>query len=90
MDFCKQLGEKTAKLDIIIDNEISLSVFNFFLDYIVLSALFVAPLCNELAVLHVGLCVWTTEFDAGELDHQTVSDVIGIFGFVGLRIRHDA
>ena len=38
----------------------------------------------------MGLGVGTTQFHAGELHHEAVADVIGIFGLVGLRVRHNA
>ena len=50
------------------------------------SCLLVAPLGDQLAVLHVGFGVLLTKLDTGELHEKTVSDVVRICRLVGLGI----
>ena len=90
LDFGKKLCKQGAELHVVVDHKVSFSVTDLLFNHIVLGALFVAPLGNELAVLHVGLSVGAAKLHACELDHEAVADVIGVFGLICLRVRHYA
>ena len=84
LNLSQKLSEQTAERLIVIDNEISLAALDLLLDDIVLQALLVAPGSDELTVLHVCLSNLAAEFNAGELCHETVADVVRIMRFVSL------
>ena len=90
LDFCQQVSEQSPQGLVVVYDEVCLSLAYLLLNHLVSQAVFVAPFRDELAVLHVRLGVGTAEFDAAELHHQTVADVAGVFGLVGLGVRHDA
>ena len=85
LNLSQKLAEQTTERLIVIDNKISLAALDLLLDDIVLHALLVAPSSDELTVLHVRLSYLAAEFNAGELCHETVADVVRIMRFVCLR-----
>ena len=85
----QEFGKEGAQLYIVVDHKVGLAVAYLLFDDVVLGTLLVAPLGNELAVLHVGLGVGTSQLHAGELNHQTVADVVGVLGLVGILVGHD-
>ena len=89
LDLGQQLGKEVTQFLIVVDHKIGLAVTNLLLNHVVLTALLIAPLGNELAVLHVGLGVGTSQLHASELHHQTVADIVGILGLVGILVGHD-
>ena len=90
LDLCQEFCKQGAELNVVIYNKVCFAVANLLLNHLVLGALLIAPFGNELAVLHVGLRVGTAKLHAGELDHEAVADVVGVFGLVSFRIRHYA
>ena len=89
LDLGQQLGKEVTQFLVVVDHKIGLAVTNLLLNHIVLTTLLIAPLGNELAVLHVSLGVGTPQFHAGKLHHQTVADIVGILGLVGILVGHD-
>ena len=90
LNLCQQLCKQGAQLHIVLDDKVGFAVFDLLDNHLVLGAFLVAPFGHELAVLHVRLRVGPAQLHAGELHHEAVADVIGIFRLVGLRIRHNA
>ena len=52
--------------------------------------MFVAPVGNQLAVLHVGFGILLAQLDTGELGEDAVADVAAVFSLVGLLVGQDA
>ena len=59
----------------IVHHEICLAVAYLLLDHVVRQSLLIAPVCDELAVLHVGLGVFLAELHAVELCEDAVADI---------------
>ena len=57
LDFCEQVAEQAAEFLEVVDYEIGLAVADFLLDDVFGLAFLIAPVGDELAVLHVGLSV---------------------------------
>ena len=90
LDFREQSAEEFPESRIVINDEVGLAVTKLFLYHIVRQSFFIAPLGNELAVLHVRLGVFLAEFHTGELHEQTVAYIVGVHCLVGLAVRKDA
>ena len=76
LDLGEKLGEQTAESLVVIHHEVSLSVTHLLLDDSACGALLVAPLGDQLAVLHMRLSVLLAELDTCELHEQTIPDVV--------------
>ena len=50
----------------------------------------IAPLRDQLSVLHMRLGIRTAELDPGELNHYAVAYIIGILGFISFFVRQYA
>ena len=90
LDFGQEFCEEGAELYVVVDHKVGLAVAYLLLDDVILGAFLVAPFGYELAVLHMGFGVGTAGLHTGELDHETVADVVGVFGLVGLGVGHNA
>ena len=75
LDFGEKFGEEIAEGWVVVDDEVGLAVPGLLLDDVVLQAFLVAPLGDQLAVLHVGFGVLGSEFDSGELGEEAIADV---------------
>ena len=62
LDFREQFAEEFPESRIVINDEVGLTVTDLFLYHIVLQSFVIAPLGNELAVLHVRLSVFLPKF----------------------------
>ena len=90
LDFAEQFAEEGAEFAEVVDHEVGLAVAHFLFNHILCLAVFVAPVGNQLSVLHVRLGVLLAQFDAGELGEDTVADITAVFSFVGLLVGEDA
>ena len=70
--------------------EIGLAVADLFLDHVVLQALFIAPVCNELSVLHMCLHVLLAEGHSCELSEASVADITCILSLICFHVWKNA
>ena len=75
LDLCKKVAEENAESLIVIPDEICLSGTDLLLDHIVCKTLLIAPVCDELTVLHMCLHVLLAQSHTCELCEDTVADV---------------
>ena len=71
----EKLAEEASESLVVVYYELCLAIANLLLDYVVCKTLLIAPLCDELAVLHVCLHVLLAEGNSCELCEDTVADV---------------
>ena len=90
LDLGEKFAEKAAKFLKVVDHKIGLAVAHLLLDHVVGPAVLVAPVGDELAVLHVGFGIGLAQLDAAELRHDAVADVAHISCLVGLRAVEQA
>ena len=74
----EKLTEQLTKTLEVVDYNILLAILRNPLDNILLLALLVAPLGNKLTVTHVVLLYGLAGFDARELSHNTIHNIVGI------------
>ena len=86
----EQLCEQATQFLVVIDADIGLTVTLHVLDDIVLLAMLIAPLADELAVTHVGLLDILARNDAGQLGHQTIHDILVILSLISIHVGENA
>ncbi len=86
LDFAEELSEEVAQLGVVVDLYVGLAAFLHELNHLVFLAVLKCPCGYELAVAHVGFFDVFAGFDAHELGHKAVEDILVVFGFVSVGI----
>ena len=86
LHFGKELTDEFAHLGVVVDFDIGLAVALHEFDYVVGLTFLKHPFGDELTVAHMGLLDVFARFNSGELGHETVEDILVIFGLVGFGV----
>ena len=90
LDLSKEVTEETAKCLEVVYYNICLAITYLLLDNIVCKTLLIAPVSDELTVLHMSLSILLTKLDTSELSKHTIAYKALILCLISLHIRKDS